>query len=123
MKLRPFEDRVIVQQDEAKDITPGGIIVPDPYRQKPATGTIVEIGPGKPGEDQEKIGYFVNGEFVVSLKEVDKLEITDRVEPVYPSGFKRGDHVYFSQFAGAPIESEGKTYLCLRFTDIISRDE
>lgn len=122
MKLRPFEDRVIIEQDKAVEATPSGIIVPDPYRQKPATGTIVEIGPGKPGEDKEKIGYFVNDEFTTSLKEMT-IKITDRVVPVYPTGFKVGDHVYFSQFAGAPIESEGKTYLCLRFTDIISRDE
>lgn len=122
MRLRPFEDRVIVLQDPAADKTPGGILVPDNYRQKPAAGTIIEIGPGKPEEGLEKIGYFVNGEFTVSLKEMD-IKITDRVEPVYPTGFKIGDHVYFSQFAGAPIDSDGQTYLCLRFTDIISRDE
>lgn len=122
MKLRPFEDRVIVLQDESVAVTPGGIHVPDPYRQKPASGTIMEIGPGRPEEDKVLMGYFVNDEFVRDLKEVEELKITDRVVPVYPSGFKIGDHVYFSQFAGAPIDAEGKTYLCLRFTDLISRD-
>ena len=122
MKHYPLEDRVLILQDEGQDVTQGGIIVPEAYKQKPASGRIVEIGPGKPELDRERIGYFVNGEFTTSLKEKD-IKITDRVEPVYATGLLIGDHVYFSQFAGCPVMVDGVQHLILRFTDIISRDD
>ena len=121
MKLIPLEDRVIILQDEGQAKTAAGIIVPDAYKHKPSSGTVVEIGPGKPGM-AEKIGYFVNDEFVTDLKQIEDLKITDRVVPVYPTAFKIGDHVYFAPFTGAPVMVDGVEHLVVRFTDIISRD-
>ena len=122
MKHYPLEDRVLVLQDEGQSVTDGGIIVPEAYKQKPASGRIVEIGPGKPDVDKERIGFFVNNQFTSSLKDMD-IKITDRVVPVYATGLLIGDHVFFSQFSGCPIDIDGKQHLILRFTDIISRDD
>jgi chaperonin GroES len=54
---------------------------------------------------------------------MDGREITlgDRVVPVYSMPIKEGDKVFFSFYAGTEIEHEGKTYLIMRITDLISR--
>lgn len=119
MNLIPLEDRVIILQDEGKKETTGGIFIPETSVQKPAKGTIVAIGPGKSATDKP-IGYLLNDVFLQSL---DGKEISrdDRVVPIYAKPFLKEDKVYFARFAGTPVEDGGKEYLCMRFSDVISR--
>jgi len=42
----PPGDRVLVQLVEEKEIKKGGIIIPDPAKEKPQEGTVVAIGTG-----------------------------------------------------------------------------
>src|SRR5574338_481590 len=46
-KLRPLDDRVVVQPVEAEERTAGGIVLPDAAREKPQRGTVISVGPGK----------------------------------------------------------------------------
>ena len=39
-------ERVAIMRDEGEEITKGGIIVPDNYKEKPIRGTIVAVGTG-----------------------------------------------------------------------------
>jgi chaperonin GroES len=43
--LIPRGDRVLVKRDE-ETVSQGGIHLPDSRKEKPCTGTIVEVGPG-----------------------------------------------------------------------------
>lgn len=57
IKARPLRDRVIVKPDAAKQISEGGIHIPDTAKEKPGLGVVVAVGPGKPDEPMElKVG-------------------------------------------------------------------
>ncbi|MGA3086139.1 MAG: co-chaperone GroES, partial [Thermodesulfobacteriota bacterium] len=47
MKIRPLQDRVIVQRIEEEAKTKGGIIIPDTAKEKPQEGKVIAVGPGK----------------------------------------------------------------------------
>ena len=51
MKIRPLQDRVIVQRIEEEEKTKGGLISPDTAKEKPQEGTIIAVGKGKLNED------------------------------------------------------------------------
>jgi chaperonin GroES len=50
-KLKPLEDRIIVQPSEAEETTASGLVIPDTAKEKPVVGTVVAVGPGKFSED------------------------------------------------------------------------
>ena len=50
IKLKPLADRVVVEPAEAEQKTAGGIIIPDTAKEKPQTGVVVAVGPGKKDE-------------------------------------------------------------------------
>ena len=47
IKLRPLDDRVVVEPKEADEVTAGGILLPDTAKEKPQRGAVLAIGPGK----------------------------------------------------------------------------
>jgi len=47
MKLRPLDDRVVIEPMEAEEMTAGGIVLPDAAQEKPQRGHVVAVGPGK----------------------------------------------------------------------------
>src|SRR5213083_64167 len=47
IKIRPLDDRVVVEPLEAEEKTAGGILLPDSAKQKPQRGRILAVGPGK----------------------------------------------------------------------------
>lgn len=116
---KPLEDRVLIIQDEGKSQTDKGIYIPDNARQKPSTGTIVSVGPGKPKKEEKPIGYMINNKFHQNIEGIT-FSIEDRIVPVYSTPFKEGDRVLFSRMAGVELEVDDKVYLCMRFTDLIA---
>jgi chaperonin GroES len=57
IKIKPLEDRVLVEPMEAEERTASGIIIPDSAKEKPQKGTIVAVGSGtKDIEMQVKVG-------------------------------------------------------------------
>ncbi len=70
MKIRPLQDRILVQRLAEEEKTKGGIIIPDTAKEKPAEGKVVSVGNGKLGDDGkrvpleikkgDKILYFLN---------------------------------------------------------------
>ena len=49
MKIRPLQDRVLVQPILEKDVRKGGIIIPDSAKEKPIEGRVKAVGQGKLG--------------------------------------------------------------------------
>ena len=47
LKIKPLEDRVIVEAMAADEKTASGIILPDTAQEKPQQGTVLVVGPGK----------------------------------------------------------------------------
>ncbi len=91
MKLRPLQDRILVQRVEEEEKTKGGIIIPDTAKEKPAEGKVTAVGNGKVGEDGKRI----------------KLEI------------KKGDRILFGKYSGTEVKIEGEEYLIMREDDVL----
>ena len=44
MKLKPLDDRVVIEVTELKEKNVGGIIIPDTAKEKPQIGEIIAVG-------------------------------------------------------------------------------
>lgn len=88
LKVTPLHDRVIVEPQEIKKVTAGGIIIPDSAKEIPMQGKAIAVGKGKVGEpmtvkanDQVLYGkpagmpIDVDGKSYLILKESDILAI------------------------------------------------
>jgi chaperonin GroES len=91
MKLRPLQDRILVQRVEEETTTKGGIIIPDTAKEKPAEGKVVAAGNGKIGEDGKRIA----------------LEV------------KKGDRILFGKYSGTEVKISGDEYLIMREDDVL----
>ena len=91
MKLRPLQDRILVQRLEEEEKTKGGIIIPDTAKEKPAEGKVVAAGNGKVADDGKRI----------------KLEV------------KKGDRILFGKYSGTEVKVEGHEYLIMREDDVL----
>ena len=91
MKLRPLQDRLLVQRVEEEEKTKGGIIIPDTAKEKPAEGKVVAVGKGKVDESGKRIA----------------LEI------------KKGDRILFGKYSGTEVKIDGEEYLIMREDDVL----
>jgi len=91
MKLRPLQDRILVQRVKEEDKTKGGIIIPDTAKEKPVEGRVIAAGIGKLSEEGNRIA----------------LEV------------KKGDRILFGKYSGNEIKIEGEEYLIMREDDVL----
>jgi len=91
MKIRPLQDRILVERVEEEKTTKGGIIIPDTAKEKPIEGKIVAVGSGRVGDDGKKI----------------------------PLEVKKGDRVLFGKYGGTEVKIEGVEYLIMREDDVL----
>jgi chaperonin GroES len=93
MKLQPLGDRVVVEREEAKGTTAGGIVLPDNAKDRPQKGKVVAVGDGKVTKDGKK----------------------------RPLQVKAGDLVLFTSYAGEEFKIEGdQKVLLMREDDILA---
>lgn len=93
MKLKPLDDRVVVEPLSAEEKTAGGIVLPDAAKEKPQRGKVVAVGPGR------------------LLDSGDRSTIAVAV----------GDEVLFAKYGGTEIEIDGKEVKILRESDILAK--
>jgi chaperonin GroES len=83
MNLKPLGDRVVVEREEAKGVTAGGIVLPDTAKDKPQKGKVLAVGDGRITKDgkrrelQVKVGDLVL--FTTYAPEEIKLQGGDKV--------------------------------------------
>jgi len=92
LKLKPLEDRVVVEPKEAEDKTASGIILPDTAQEKPQEATVVAMGPGKASDSGSIVKMTV----------------------------KVGDKVLYGKYSGSEVTVDGKEYLIMRESDILA---
>lgn len=57
MAIKPFEDRVLVEPEEAGETkTKGGIVIQDTAKEKPRTGKVIEVGTDEELAENIKVG-------------------------------------------------------------------
>ena len=93
MKFQPLGDRVVVEREEAKSTTAGGIVLPDTAKDKPQKGKVLAIGDGRIAKDGKR----------------------------RPLQVKVGDSVLFTSYAGDEFKIDGeKKVLLMREDDILA---
>jgi chaperonin GroES len=45
MSIRPLHNYIVVEPDEAKEVSKGGILIPEQSLDKPQRGTVLDVGP------------------------------------------------------------------------------
>ncbi|MBX3416333.1 MAG: co-chaperone GroES [Pirellulaceae bacterium] len=93
VKIRPLDDRVVVEPSAAEEVTAGGIVLPDNAKEKPQRGKVVAVGPGKLLDNGER------GTLSVAV----------------------GDEVIFGKYGGTEIEIDGEEIKILRESDILAK--
>ncbi len=92
MKVRPLQDRILVQRIEEEETTAGGIIIPDTAKEKPSEGKVVACGKGKVNEDGT----------------------------TQPLDVKKGDRILFSKYAGTEVNVDGDELIIIREDDVLA---
>jgi len=92
--MTPMADRVLVKPAGLEEglVTSFGIVLPDSAKEKPETGTVVAVGPGKRGEDGK----------------------------VVPIALKVGDKVMFSKYGYDEVKVDGTEYYLVREDNILA---
>jgi chaperonin GroES len=93
IKIRPLDDRVVVEPVEAEATTAGGIVLPDSAQEKPQRGKVLAVGVGRLLDSGER------GELSVSV----------------------GDEVIYGKYGGTEIEVNGEDVKILRESDILAK--
>jgi chaperonin GroES len=92
MNLKPLDDRIVVQPNEAEQTTASGLVIPDTAKEKPQQGKVLAVGPGKRTEN--------TGELV-------------------PLGIDVGQTVLYSKYGGTEVTVEGDDLLILSSRDVL----
>jgi chaperonin GroES len=90
--IKPLEDRILVQANEAETTTASGLVIPDTAKEKPQEGTVIAVGPGRFDDDGKRI----------------------------PVDVKVGDTVIYSKYGGTEVKYAGEEYLILSARDVLA---
>lgn len=91
-KIQPLADRVVVKALEETEQMRGGLYIPDTAKEKPQQGEIMAVGPGKVGDDG------------------------NRIEPEVEVGNK----VLYGKYSGTEVTVDDEEYLILRESDVLA---
>ena len=91
-KVKPLDDRVVIEVMEESEQTAGGIFLPETAKEKPQRGKVVALGPGKLTDEGERAALNV----------------------------KKGDQVLFAKYSGTEVEVDGKELLVMRESDLLA---
>ena len=45
VSIKPLEDRIVIKQVEAEQVTSSGLVIPDTAKEKPQEGEVVAVAP------------------------------------------------------------------------------
>ena len=93
VSIKPLEDRVVVQANEAETTTASGLVIPDTAKEKPQEGTVVAVGPGRIDDNGNRVPLDVNV----------------------------GDVVIYSKYGGTEVKYSGQEYLILSARDVLAK--
>ncbi len=91
MKIRPTDDRVLVKPSEAAEKTKNGIYLPEGAKEKPMTGSVLAVGPGKMDDEGKRTAMSI----------------------------KKGDTVLYGKYAGTEVEIDGDKLVIIRESELL----
>lgn len=90
--LHPLGDNVIAVSEEAESKTASGLYIPDRAQEKPKTAKVVAVGPGKVGDDNERVAMQV----------------------------KVGDRIVYKSYSTTDVKIDGKEYIVVSESDVLA---
>lgn len=90
-KIRPLQDRIIVERIESDEKTASGLYIPDTAKEKPQQGRVVAVGKGRVREDGT----------------------------IQPLDLRKGDRILFGKYSGSDIKIDNNEYLIMREDDVL----
>ncbi len=90
--IKPLEDRIVVQANEAETTTASGIVIPDTAKEKPQEGTVLAVGPGRIDDDGKR----------------ESMDV------------KEGQKVLYAKYAGTEFKLDDEELLILSQKDILA---
>jgi len=93
MSLKPLDDRIVVEPNEAEQTTASGLVIPDTAKEKPQQGKVLAVGPGKRAEN--------TGDLI-------------------PLDVSVGQTVLYSKYGGTEVTVDGKDLLILSSRDVLA---
>ena len=93
VNIKPLEDKILVEANEAETTTASGIVIPDTAKEKPQEGTVLAVGPGRYDDSGKRIPIHV----------------------------AEGDVVIYSKYGGTEVKYAGKEYLLLSARDVLAK--
>lgn len=91
MNVKPLDDRIVVRPSAQETKTESGIYLPETSKERPMTGKVVAVGPGR------------------------RLDNGERAKPTV----KKGDTVVYGKYAGTEVEVKGNEHLILRESELL----
>ena len=91
--FQPLGDRVVIKPLEEEEVTKGGLVLPDTAREKPQKGEVVAVGPGRLGDDGNRLAM--------------EVQVNDKI--------------VYSKYAGTELKEDDVDYLILRESDILAK--
>jgi chaperonin GroES len=92
VNIKPLEDRIVVQANEAETTTASGIVIPETAKEKPQEGTVISVGPGRVDDNGNRV----------------------------PLDVAVGDVVLYSKYGGTEVRYAGEDYLVLSARDVLA---
>lgn len=90
--INPLSDYVVAVAEEASNKTASGLFLPDNAAEKPKTAKVVAVGPGKVGDDNERI----------------------------PVNLKVGDRIVYKSYSTTDVKVGDKDYILVREEDVLA---
>lgn len=90
--IKPLSDYVVAEAEAASTKTASGLYLPDSATEKPKTARVVAVGPGKVGDDNERV----------------------------PMTVKVGDRIIYKSYSTTDVKHEGQEYILVREDDILA---
>jgi chaperonin GroES len=90
--IKPLDDRIVVKRADADEKSAGGIILPDSSQDKPQSGFITAVGPGKLLDNGKRAGMDV----------------------------KVGDQIYFGKYGGTEITIDEVDVIIMKESDVLA---
>jgi chaperonin GroES len=92
VSIKPLADYVVAVAEEASTKTASGLYLPSGATEKPKVAKVVAVGPGKVGDDNERV----------------------------PMTVKVGDRILYKSYSPTEVKVDGTEYLLIKEEDILA---
>lgn len=92
VKVNPLADYVVAVAEEVKTKTASGLYLPEKATEKPKVAKVVSVGPGRFGDDNERL----------------------------PMTVKVGDRIIYKSYSPTEVKVDGVEYLVIKEEDILA---